>query len=652
MSIVKMKHIRLFGMARDREALLRRLQHLGCMEVRDSGEALEQPEWASFARVDSAALEEARARAEDLQAALKLLDHSVPSKKGLLRPRPQVTEGELFEERVQEEAVSAAGAVLELDRRMASLRSEETKLRTQKAALAPWVELDIPLDASSTRDVSVTFGALDVKADHRQVELAAEEASGGLVELRWAGRDREFQYVLLLCHRSAEEAVFALLKTYGFSPASLRGWEGTARENAGRLDARLREIQAELEACKAGIAGEAPHRSAIRLYADRLAQDIQREEIKGRLLASKDVFFLEGWVPAEQLSRVESLLSQYPAAWEARDPTPEEYPQVPVKLKNNALTRPLNMVTEMYSLPAYDGLDPNPLMAPFFILFYGIMMADMGYGLVMMILGGVVLARAKPRGTVNHLFSLMLLCGVSTFLMGALTGGFFGDFIPQLLKILNPESTFELPALFTPLNDTLAILIGSLVLGFLQVITGMAISFIKQTRDGCFLDALLNEGAWWVIYAGTALAILGVGNVAGIPVVLLIGGLMLVAGCLRQNRSIAVLGTIVYAVYNGVTGIFSDVLSYSRLMALMLSGSIIASVFNTLGATANNVVVFVAVSLIGNALNFGLNILGCFVHDLRLQCLEFFGKFYKDGGRPFRPLAINTKYVDIVKEEN
>ena len=325
---------------------------------------------------------------------------------------------------------------------------------------------------------------------------------------------------------------------------------------------------------------------------------------------------------------------------------------MPIQLKNNAFTRPLNMVTEMYSLPAYGGLDPNPLMAPFFILFYGIMMADMGYGLVMMLSSVVVLKKARPKGTMNYLFALMGLCGISTFVMGALTGGFFGDFIPQLLRIIDPGSTFELPALFTPLNDTIAILIGSLVLGFVQIITGMAISFVKQTREGHFLDALFNEGTWWIIYAGVALAILGIGNVAGVPVVLALGGVMLVVGCCRQTKGIAVLGTIVNTVYNGVTGIFSDVLSYSRLMALMLSGSIIASVFNTLGSITGNVIGFVIIAMIGNTLNFGLNILGCFVHDLRLQCLEFFGKFYQDGGKPFRPLSINTKFVDMIKEEN
>ena len=105
------------------------------------------------------------------------------------------------------------------------------------------------------------------------------------------------------------------------------------------------------------------------------------------------------------------------------------------------------------------------------------------------------------------------------------------------------------------------------------------------------------------------------------------------------------------AVYNGVTGYFSDIMSYSRLMALMLSGSVIASVFNTLGATFGSVILFVIVSIIGNALNLALNLLGCYVHDLRLQCLEFFNRFYQEGGKPYQPLAIQTKYVDVIKEE-
>ena len=251
----------------------------------------------------------------------------------------------------------------------------------------------------------------------------------------------------------------------------------------------------------------------------------------------------------------------------------------------------------------------------------------------------------------NHMGGLMLECGVTTFIFGAITGGFFGDFIPQIVRMCGGP-VFELPYLFTPLNDTLSILIGSLALGVVQTITGMAVSVVKKCKDGDVLSAVFDEVAWWLILAGVALLALGVGNVSGIPVVLCLGAAAFVVGQFVLKKSIiGGLVGIFSGVYNGVTGIFSDILSYSRLMALMLSGSIIASVFNTLGSILGNVFLFILVSMFGNVLNFGLNLLGCFVHDLRLQCLEFFGRFYKDGGRKFEPLTIKTKYVNVLKEE-
>ena len=227
-----------------------------------------------------------------------------------------------------------------------------------------------------------------------------------------------------------------------------------------------------------------------------------------------------------------------------------------------------------------------------------------------------------------------------------------GDFIPQLLRLIDPASTFEMPALFTPLNDTIAILIGSLILGLIQVITGMAISVVRKVQAGDFIDALFDEITWWIILTGIALAILGIGSVGGVPVVLVIGALMLALGGTRNARGFGKLTSLIGLVYNGVSGFFSDALSYVRIMALMLSGSVIASVFNTLGATFGNVVLLLVISMVGNALNLALNLLGCYVHDLRLQCLEYFGRFYKEGGKPFTPLQVETKYVDIIKEEN
>ena len=599
--------------------------------------------------MDDAGLARVKADAALLNAALNTLKGIGKEKGGLLQARPEVTEGQLFDEGLRASAMEAAQAVNAQEKRISAIQNEQGKLRAQKAALTPWLELDIPLETTGTREVSATFGAVMSTVALDTVKQALEEATE-LVEVIPAGKDREFQYVLILCHRSAEETAFETLKKFGFSRSSLRGWTGTARENTDRLEGELRRLEGELAEAKGAIAALVPHREDIKLCIDRMTQEIQREEYKGRLLQSQATIFFEGWVPAENLPALEKVLGQYPAAWEANDPAPEEYPQVPIKLKNNKLTRPLNMVTNMYVLPAYDGVDPNPLMAPFFIFFFGLMMADMGYGILMVAAALVVIYKMKPKDGMADFAGLLLLCGISTFLMGALTGGFFGDFIPQLAKIINPASTLALPALFTPLNDTLAILIGSLVLGLIQIITGMIISVVRKVQTGDVADAIWSEVTWWIILGGAALAILGIGSVGGYPVVLIVGLVMLVIGSTRNAKGFGKLTALIGAVYNGATGFFSDILSYARLMALMLAGSVIAQVFNTLGSVTGNVVGFVIISFIGNMLNFALNLLGCYVHDLRLQCLEFFGRFYKEGGKPFRPLFIHTKYVDIKEE--
>ena len=158
------------------------------------------------------------------------------------------------------------------------------------------------------------------------------------------------------------------------------------------------------------------------------------------------------------------------------------------------------------------------------------------------------------------------------------------------------------------------------------------------------LDAVFEEVTWWVVFAGLGLMIVGI-----TPIVLVIGMVMVVAGPMIQNKGFGKVTGIFGSLYNHVTGYFGDILSYSRLMALMLAGSVIAQVFNTLGAIPGNILIFLVISLAGNALNFALNLLGCYVHDLRLQCLEYFGKFYQDGGKPFRPLDLNTKYYEVVK---
>lgn len=647
MAIVKMKHLRVIAVAEEQDTLLNELLHAGCVEISTPEAAGE--EWAKLLDRPASAQNRVRADLGALNSALAALHQYAPVKGGLLASRPCVTEQELFDQAAADEALAAAREINGAVDRIGQAISTENRLQSQRAGFLPWIELDLPLEKESTDHTELVLGGLPLNADLDAIALALQEQAP-LSELIQISEDREQRYVLLMCHKADFQKALVALKPSSFSQIRFRGVKGTAAENLRQVERELDEVLARKETDIDLIVSKGELREQMKLVVDRLTQDAWKEENRERLLCTDKTFLMEGWVPEESEAELLAVLERHVCAWELEVPEKEDYGKVPVKLKNNWFTDPLNMVTEMYSLPRYGSLDPNPLMAPFFVVFYGMMMADMGYALLMLAAGAFLMFKMKAKGGTKNLAGLLLLCGVSTMIFGALTGGFFGDFLPQLAKLIDPNTTFTgLPYLFNPLEDTMAILIGALALGVIQYVTGMIVGFYKKCRDGDTLSAIFDEGAWWVIYGGVVCAILGVG--IGIPL-LVVGLVMLVIGNFRTGGVVGAITGTFGAIYNGATGILSDVLSYSRLMALMLSGSIVASAFNTLGAVPGSVVIFVLISFVGNMLNFVLNILGCYVHDLRLQCLEFFGHFYEDGGIAFKPLAINTKYVDIIKEEN
>lgn len=634
-----MKHLRLVGLEREREAMLRAMQDMGCVEI--SGvDGAEEALHEGFARPDDKALLSAQESARSCRAALAALDRCAPEKKGLFRKRASVARKEFFSEESAREAKNTADALNAMQRRLGEIESERTKEETLRASLAPWLTLDVPLEQEDGT-LCVTLGTVSAAVTDEALNAACA-AFDGLALWREASADRSLRYLFIACHESVNEAAMTALREISFSPVSFHGLQGTAKENDAAAQAHLTALQKEREDIEQRIASLGGKREALLEASDRAAITLRREEAKSRLVETDRAFLLEGWLPAERCEELEKTLAPFTCAIETRDPTEEEYPKVPVQLKNNKLTRPLNMVTEMYSLPAYGTLDPNPLMAPFFILFYGIMMADMGYGLLMMIASVIISKKYRPKGTSGELFSLLGLCGLSTFIVGAMTGGFFGDFLTQLVAIVSPGTAFALPKLFDPLDDLTMILIGSMALGLVQIVTGMAISLIEKCKRKKFLDAFFEEITWWLVFLGIALTVLKKGTA-----VLYLGCALVLLGPIVQGKGWGKLTGVFGSVYNHVTGYFGDILSYTRLMALMLAGSVIAQVFNMLAAMPGNVVAFVIISMLGNAMNFGLNLLGCYVHDLRLQCLEFFNKFYVDGGKPFRPMTLDTEYVDL-----
>ena len=634
-----MKHLRLLGMESEREALLKAMQDMECVEI-SSIDGSEEALKSGFAKPDDKALMSAQEASRAYRTALASLDRFAPEKKGMFRKRQGVSRAAFFSAESEENARTAAETINKDTRRLGEIESERTKNEALRATLAPWLTVDAPLGGADGA-LAVFFGTAGLNVTDDALKALADSLDG-LLTWQQASSDRSLRYLLVMCHGSVKERALSALRDLGFSTVSFRGMTGTAKENDKALAENLAALEKERQEIEQRIAGLGGKREALLEASDRAAIALRREKAKSRLVGTDKVFLLEGWLPADRCAALEKTLEPFTCAIETREPTEDEYPQVPVQLKNNKLTRPLNMVTEMYSLPAYGTLDPNPLMAPFFILFYGIMMADMGYGLLMMIASVIISKKYRPKGTSGELFSLLGLCGISTFIMGALTGGFFGDFLTQLVAIVSPGTVFALPKLFDPLDDLTMILIGSMALGMVQIVTGMAISLIEKCKRKKFLDAFFEEITWWIVFIGIALLALGKG-----AAVLYVGCALVLLGPIVQGKGWGKLTGVFGSLYNHVTGYFGDILSYTRLMALMLAGSVIAQVFNMLAAMPGNVIAFIIISMLGNAMNFGLNLLGCYVHDLRLQCLEFFNKFYVDGGKPFRPMTLDTEYVDL-----
>ncbi|MDR0951386.1 MAG: V-type ATP synthase subunit I [Oscillospiraceae bacterium] len=650
MSIVKMRRLSLAAPSSDRDALFRELTKLGCVEIsqfeadgEDAEAVLESLQRRPAGQAES------RGKLKSLESAIALLGRYAPVKSGLLTPRDTLSSERILSGEGLEAALELARELDELERALRERGAEQSRLRARLETLSPWRELEVLLETQETKTCAVQLGIVPaaITAERLRGELDELSLEAELIEI---SADKNARYLLLLAHKSALGQVLELLRGYGFAPSSLAGERGTARENIEAAEARIEALEDEASKLEEEIVAKAPERESLKIAYDIAMTNSWSAENAERLLYTSTAFTFNGWAPEESLGELEAVLSRYDCAWEALEPKEEEYSATPVKLKNNAFTKPLNMITEMYSLPAYGSVDPNPAMAPFFILFYGMMLGDIAYGLLMLATGLLVMKKRHPRTTMGYMFSLMIPCGVSSIFFGLLTGSFMGDFIPQLIKMINPESTFEwfYPPLFTPINDTITVLIGAVAIGFLHILTGMAISFREKVRQGRLMDGIWDEGSWWLIFLGGGMAALGVGTVAGIPVVLAIGVIVLLVGAGREAKGFGKFGSALLAVYNGVTGYFGDLMSYSRLMALMLAGSVISQVFNTIGSITGSIPAFVFVALIGNALNFALNLLGCYVHDMRLQCLEFFGKFYQDGGKPFRPMKIDTQYYDVI----
>lgn len=658
-----MKRLTLAVIRSQKEDILKELILHGCIQFSEIGGEVAESEMAELLRSESSELSSFRSARSSLSNALAILDRYVPVKSSLLSSKPELDAKSFLEETGTWGSVRFAEAIEANDDRIRRISAEESRQRSVIESLEPWQSMNMPLNSEGSEYAGVLMGSFPLRINLQDVAAAIEEITDE-AELYSVSDDRNAHYVFAVVLREKLQAVQDVLRSFGFTPSALGGMEGSARKCKAEAEQELRDLADEKEACRNAIIAEAVRRDDIKLAYDRMSAKISMAEAEEKLFGTESTVVMEGWLPEAREAEIEKVFERFDCAFETREPTEDEYPTVPVSLRNNRITDGLNMVTNMYSLPAYGTVDPNPLMAPFFILFYGLMMADIGYGIIMIIAALVALAKIRPEGGTLSFCRLLLWGGIATLLMGVLTGGFFSDAPKQIYDLVCEAKGVEpvwqgLPKLFSPTEDSIVVLIGSLVLGVLHLNAGMVVSFVQKWKAGNKASAIFEEGAlWFLLVAGIVFALQKTGIVPRIPQTLALGLLIaalavLLFGAGREAKGFGKVTAAFGCIYNTATGWFGDILSYSRIMALMLAGGVIGQVFNTVailpakssGITPVTIIAFVLIFLLGHAMNFGLNLLGCYVHDLRLQCLEFFGKFYQDGGKPFTPLKLSGKFA-------
>lgn len=507
------------------------------------------------------------------------------------------------------------------------------KLNNLLVSLEPWLGLDAPVaEVKPTQSVVLTFGTLPVNTAQMPEQAGMEVISC----------DRELAYVVLAYHKQHEQQVLEELKNKGWTRVDLPDVKGAPSQAKGEIKNRLDEISREREEITNEALALIKYKPELEFLYDYLQIQKDRWAFWENSGETDKTFYVEGWVPETKTEQLKTALNDAAPLSYIVLTDADEDDDVPTVLQNPKIVEPFELITELYSLPGKNDIDPNIFMAPFFFVFFGMMVSDAGYGLILALVSGLAMKKIKPKGLAKKLLGLLFLGGVSTFFWGAVFGGWFGD----IIKIK--------PLWMNPLNDPMKLLIFSFVLGIIQIYTGLFLKGYKKIRDGNAMDALLDQGLWLVFLTGFVMfALPGMGQLAKVVVIAGAAGLVLTQGR-HQKSPISKLTSGLLSLYD-VTGYLSDVLSYSRVLALGLATGVIATVINTMAKLIGvNIIgyVFMVILLIGGHIfNVAINALGAYVHSSRLQYVEFFSKFYEGGGRAFKPFKVKTSYIELSSKD-
>jgi len=673
MAVVEMQKLSICASKKNRKAILELLQSMEAMQITTEG-----IDGKGLQKMDTLGQRtQFEKNAQSFDQAIRLLDTYAPvQQKGLslFSEKKLVTRSEFREaDQNQQKYLSDANSILKAEKELQECRAAIARDRDTITSLEPWMSLDVPMIFEGTRDTAFFIGTMTGTVTEADVLAAASrglpDPAACTADIISTGLGQT--NLTVLCLKRDAQKVSDNLREAGFAKLPFLT-RHTPQEKKRRCEEDTKAQEARIGELTKQIAGYAGEREAFEISSDYFRTRAEKYRVLGTIPQSRNVFFLEGWVEAAHAEDIAKVLTDRFGAFVQKEEKREDE-IIPTELHNNKWSSMVEGVLESYGLPQHGRVDPTFLMSIFYVFFFGMMLSDAGYGIMMMIFCGIVLARHKRLEKGMHqMIQLFFWCGLSTTFWGFMYGGFFGDAVDVVAKTFFGYTGPGIvrPLWFDPLNNPMRLLIYCMLFGLIHLFTGLGIKGYEYLKKGDVLSFVAEVLDWYMFLIGLILLLLPTDLFQGISQmsfafppfvhvlaqVLTFGGMILILTMqehARKNWALRIL-LGVYDIY-GVTSWLSDVLSYSRLLALGLATGVIASVVNMMGSMLGGgvlgAIVFILVFLVGHLLNFLINLLGAYVHTNRLQYVEFFGKFYDGGGLAFRPFRSANKYTEIKEEK-
>lgn len=621
--IVPMKKAQIVVLKEDKEKVLKSLQEAAVLMLISSEE--------KEVTVD---LSEENETLKKVEESAKILSN-FKEKKGLIREE-LIVDYNSFEENNPRRL-----ELIELTRKahdkIKELENMNESLRAEISFYFSWKELKYKLsELDQTKLGKIHLGYIPSMRIDKLIEVLNEFGCDFEV-LSSIGNNSS---IIFSCFVEDEKDLLPKITTLGYIEANLPKIPQTPLEIIAEKSALIEKNEEHIKSLKDNLVSYAKELNEILVLADKL--ESVKELKKAPVNETYFAVYLLGWVRSDQVDVLKKAIENATSDFDLSITDPEEGDVVPTALKNNNFVSAFEPITNMFSIPSINDVDPNPVMGFWYWLIFGMMMGDAGYGVVLAIATILLIKILKPKGNMYKLLKMFFYGSFATIIWGVLFSSYFGYQLHE-------------PILLNPQIDILKYLIVSIIVGTLHVISGFLIKAYANFKDGKILDAIFDNFAWVFFLFGIGLYFIPNEIASKVGLVFAITGVALIVFTHgRKNKNIfAKLGAGLFSLYNSV-GIFSDILSYSRILALSLSSAIIGMVMNTLAELLPSTVIgFIGSALIyivGHAFNLAMGLLSAYVHDSRLQYIEFFGKFYEGGGVEFKPLSMNLKHIDKIEK--